>query len=277
MFFQFLFFIIIKLFFRLKLPKLLLLIHYILVIYSFNLHHLLLLRSGDIEINPDPMKSSRLNFCHWNLNGIATHDFVKVTLLEAFIKANNIDIICLSETFLDSAIALIDERLYIKVYSMIRVDHPSNTKRGGVCVYYKEYLPLIRKVYICKLNECIVTEITVNDEKCFLTCLYKSPNQNQEQFESFCKNLIDVLSHINNQQPTCSILVGDFNTKLSKWCPGDKDRKAGQDIDTFRTTSGCTQMIGLPTHIMNDKWSCIDLLFTTNGKLLCDVGVEQTI
>ena len=231
------FFFIIKLFFRLKLPKLLLLIHYILVIYSFNLHHLLLLRSGDTEINPDPMKSSRLNFCHWNLNGIATHDFVKVTLLEAFIKANNINIICLSETFLDSAIALIDERL----------------------------------------NECIVTEITVSDEKCFLTCLYKSPNQNQEQFESFCKNLIDVLSHINNQQPTCSILVGDFNAKLSKWCPGDKDRKAGQDIDTFRTTSGCTQMIGLPTHIMNDKWSCIDLLFTTNSKLLCDVGVEQTI
>ena len=160
---------------------------------------------------------------------------------------------------------------------MIRVDHPSNTKRGGVCICYKEYLPLIRKVYICNLNECIVAEITVSDEKYFLTCLYKSPNQNQEQFESFCKNLIDVLSGINNQQPTCSILVGDFNAKLSKWCPGDKDRKAGQDIDTFRTTSGCTQMIGLPTHIVNDKWSCIDLLFTTNSKFLCDVGVEQTI
>ena len=77
--------------------------------YSFNLHHLLLLQSGDIEINQGPMKSSRLNFCHWNLNGISTHDFVKVPLIKAFIKANNIDIICLPETFLDSTILLNDE------------------------------------------------------------------------------------------------------------------------------------------------------------------------
>ena len=83
------------------------------------------------------MKSSRLNFCHQNLNGIAAYDFVKVPLIEAFIKANNIDIICLSETFLDSKIPLDDEGLYIKVYSMIRADHPSDTKRGGVCIYHK--------------------------------------------------------------------------------------------------------------------------------------------
>ena len=44
---------------------------------------------------------------------------------------------------------------------MIRADHPSNTKRGGVCIYYKEYLPFNRKVDICRLNECIVTEITL--------------------------------------------------------------------------------------------------------------------
>ena len=59
--------------------------------YSFNFHHLLLLQSGDIEINPGPVKSLRLNFCHWNLNGISAHDFVKVPLKEGFIKANNIN------------------------------------------------------------------------------------------------------------------------------------------------------------------------------------------
>ena len=36
-------------------------------------------------------------------------------------------------------------------------------------------------------------------------------------------------------------------------------------------------MIGQPTHIINDKSSCIDLLFTTNSKFLCDVRVEKTI
>ena len=60
---------------------------------------------------------------------------------------------------------------------MIRADDPSNTKRGNVSIYYKEYLPLIIKIDICISNECIVTKITVNNKQ----CLYRSPNQNQEQ------------------------------------------------------------------------------------------------
>ena len=89
-------FFIIKLFFRLKLPKVLLLIHYILVMHSFNLHQLLLLQSGNIEINPGLKKFSRLYICHWHLNGTAAHGFLKVPLIEAFTKVNNIGIISLS-------------------------------------------------------------------------------------------------------------------------------------------------------------------------------------
>ena len=36
-------------------------------------------------------------------------------------------------------------------------------------------------------------------------------------------------------------------------------------------------MIGQSTHIMNDKSSCINFLFTTNNQFFCDAGVEQTI
>ena len=144
------------------------------------------------------------------------------------------------------------ESQYFMRYSMIRANHPCNTKIGVVCIYYKEYLPLTREIAIGKLNESIVTKITVNNKRCFLTCLYRSPNQNQEQFESFSENLIDVLSGINNQQPTYSIIVGDFNAILSKWCPSDKYNKAGQDTDTFPTTSGYTQMTGQPKYVINE-------------------------
>ena len=65
------------------------------------------------------------------------------------------------------------------------------------------------------------------------TCLYRWPSQNQEQFQSFCESLIDVLSGINKLQPTCSILVGDFNANLSKLCPSNKDNKARQGNDAF--------------------------------------------
>ena len=42
---------------------------------------------------------------------------------------------------------------------MIRSDHPSNTKRGGVCLYYKQHLPFVRRDDITSLDECIIGEI----------------------------------------------------------------------------------------------------------------------
>ena len=108
--------------------------------YAFNLKHMLLLESGDIETNLGPRRFSFIKFCHWNLSGLAAHDFVKISLIEAFITTRNLDIICLLETFLDSSIDISDTRININGYSLFRADHPSNTKRGGVCMYYKNYL-----------------------------------------------------------------------------------------------------------------------------------------
>ena len=89
------------------------------------------------------------------------------------------DIIYLSETILDTSIPTDDNRLSIPGYSMMRADHVSDTKRYGVCLYYKEHLPIIRRDDTSNLKECLVTEI-MNDERCFLTFLYRSPSQIHE-------------------------------------------------------------------------------------------------
>ena len=139
--------------------------------YALNLKRMLLLESGDIETNPGPRKFF-IKFCHWNLNGLASHDFVKMLLIEAFIKTFNFDIICLSETFLDSSTDISDTRINIIGYSLLRADHPSNTEHGGVCMYYENYLPVIRRIDLSGFQECIVAEGTVDKKRCFLTCLY---------------------------------------------------------------------------------------------------------
>ena len=192
--------------------------------YALNLKCMLLLESGDIEANPGPRKSF-IKFCHWNLNGLAAHDFVKMPLLEAFIKTHNFDIICLSETFLDSSIDINDTRININGYSLLRADHPSNTKRGGVCMYYRNYLPIIRRTDLSDLEECTVAEVTVDKERRFLTSLQRSPSRNDDEFETFCSNLNFVLNNINKFQPLCSVLLGDFNAKHSKWSYTDKSNK----------------------------------------------------
>ena len=136
----------------------------------------MLFRCGDVKANPGP-NYSYLKFCHWNLNGLVTHDSIKISLIQAYITQYNYDIICLSETFLNSSTQTNDDRISIDEHNFIRADHPSDSKRGRVCIYYKEHIPLIKRDDICTLNNCLVTKIRSQGEKCLLTCIYRSPSQ----------------------------------------------------------------------------------------------------
>ena len=222
---------------------------YMLTIMFFinNFKHLLLLL-GDIEVYSGPKRSSNNKFCHWNLNGLVAYDFIKVPLIEAFVTTSNFDIVCLSETFLDSTIPDDDENIQINGYSLLRADNPNDIKPGGVCIYFKESLPLIRRNDSTNIKDCLATDIIVNNEKCFFTGLYRSPSQNHDDLERFCTNFDLLLSNINNLHPTCSIVLGDFNAKCSKWCSSDRNNTAGVELDNITMTSGYNQMIDKPTH-----------------------------
>ena len=77
---------------------------------------ILLYCCGDIEINSGP-KWSSLTFCHWNLNSVAAHEFIKVSLLQGYITECNFDI-CFSEIFLNSSLDSEDDRLKIEGYNL---------------------------------------------------------------------------------------------------------------------------------------------------------------
>ena len=84
------------------------------------------------------VKTLNILCCHWNVNSILAHD--KLSLLTAYNSTQHYDIICISETYLDSSI---DENiLKLDGYSLIKADHPGNMKRGGVYLYYKKKLLL---------------------------------------------------------------------------------------------------------------------------------------
>ena len=88
-------------------------------------------------------------------------------MIEVFISTHKFDILCLSETFLDSTIDLNDENINIDGYSILRADHPSNNKRGGICIYFKQSLPLIKRDDLSAMQEAILTEISVKNETFF--------------------------------------------------------------------------------------------------------------
>ena len=76
--------------------------------------------------------------------------------------------ICLSETLLNTSIPSDDNRIKRDGYNLIRLDHPSDLKKGEVCIYYKEHIPLIKHDDICPLGNCLVTKICSQNKKCFL-------------------------------------------------------------------------------------------------------------
>ena len=77
------------------------------------LYSLALKLSGDRKENPDPKANccDCLSICHWNLNSICAHNFIKLSLFCAYISTDKIDIICLSVTYLDSRIPSDDDNL----------------------------------------------------------------------------------------------------------------------------------------------------------------------
>ena len=94
------------------------------------------------------------------------------------------DIICISESYLNSDTSSSDDNLNIPGYNMSRADHPSGNRRGGVCIYYKESLP-IKMLNINYLQECICFDLKIGSKLCTIVSLYRSPSQSADAFENF--------------------------------------------------------------------------------------------
>ena len=59
-------------------------------------------------------------------------------MIQAYITDQNFDLGFLSETFLNSFIQNDDHKLKIDGCNLIRSDHGSDSKKGGVYIYSKE-------------------------------------------------------------------------------------------------------------------------------------------
>ena len=75
------------------------------------------------------------------------------------------------------------------------MDHPSNTKRGYVCLYYKFLLPL-RVIHVSYLQECINLRLKLVTKH---VVFYRSPSQTKDEFENFIKHLELNVEHIPNK------------------------------------------------------------------------------
>ena len=124
------------------------------------------------------------------------------------------DFICLSETYLDSSVP--DSLLEIDGYNLVRADHPNDTKRDGVCIYYyKESLPV--RVSLSYFKEALLLEMTYHDKTVIVSVIYRSSSQSNNEYDSFLSNHEKVVSDINNRKLALSIFTGDFKGRSQSW------------------------------------------------------------
>ena len=161
-------------------------------------------------------------------------------------------------------------------YNLVRSDHPANTKRGGVCLYYKTCLPL-RVLDIQYLNECINFELKIGDKLCTFAALYRSPSQSQDNFETFIDNFELNLETLSRKNPFLLVAIGDFNAKSKVWYCNDNTTSQGKALENVTSQFGLHQVIKEPTHILHNSSSCIDLIFASQPNLIIESGVHPSL
>ena len=70
------------------------------------------------------------------------------------------------------------------------------------------------------IAQCIVCEITLQNQKGHVVVTYRSPSQSITKFE-FLYNSDKPLNHIKQFRPSFTIILGDFNARSKSWWSED--------------------------------------------------------
>ena len=119
--------------------------------------------------------------------------------------------------------------------------------------------------------------MTYNNKRVIVSIIYRSPSQNNSEFDLFLSNFDKLLSVISKSKPSLSVITSDFNARSSSWWPKDINTTEGSKLLSLISSNGYPQLINEPTHIQTSSSSCIDLIFTDQRSLSVNFGVHATL
>ena len=171
--------------------------------------------------------------------------------------------ICLSKFYLDSSVSSDNYNLYIQDYLLVKAYHPGNLKKGGMCVHFKETLP-VSFLPIPYLKECIVFEVSINNKRGYVISIYRSASQMSNDFNLSTTNLEKLVVKISSSNPR---MIRGFNGKSSNWSSNDTTTAEGAQLDYLTLLYGMKGVITEPTHILEIFSSSMDLIFSNQPNL----------
>ena len=211
---------------------------------------LLLLLSGDVEVNPGPntkyTKNSGIAICHINIRSLkANYENVvtKMDLIQNEIAPCH-DIITLSETWLN---ANDDANTFLLQGFQEPFVLNRNGMGGGVLCWVKQNIGVKRRLDLEISNwETIWLEIRLHN-KIFLLCTtYRPPNDN----DSYWENLQNSLDNCSFSDIKNLMIIGDINA--------DPRTVAGRKLQNFSISNNLTMHIDEPTRVTENSTSILD-------------------
>ena len=232
--------------------------------FLFLLVWLLLLLSGDVEMNPGPCRSPDVRVMHSNIRGLY------VNLAELELTAAGFDVLCLSETLVTSRSQLSDIRMYGFVLPLQRLAGGDGSR--GLALYIRNgCLSFRQSKFECVCHEVMIFRICGPLQNFYVFSVYRSPNTNDSIFDCL---LLTIAKIQEVDHRAAFVFVGDVNAHHAEWLlsrsPTNSSGRAALD---FCSLSGCRQLVAAPTH---ESGNCLDLVMTDVADVV-DVSVGTPI
>ena len=186
--------------------------------------------------------------------------------LKAIIDKTNFDVICISESWLQSRTPR--DRFHIEGFNIFRMDR-KNKRGGGVCIYVRDHY-LAKKIKlpkICASPEMIWVEVEVNHQKVAIGNLYKPPKIPCKTFYEAYESLLYIYSKYDEP-----ILTGDFNVNMLNQDSGEVKLLQDSILEPF----ALTQLIKSPTRVTETSSTLLDLILVKSPEKVLFSGCCDT-
>lgn len=180
--------------------------------------------------------------------------------LRTWIEFQNIDILAINESRLDSTIP--NECVALKNYNIVRKDR--NRNGGGVAIYIRKTINFVNNSEsISKGLEAVCVDIIKPNSKplTVLSC-YRPPNGDSDEFYNSLKT---ITAKVDNDGKEL-IILGDLNTNLLS----PDNNKSKRLFEGLTELYQLKQLITEPTRITETSSSLIDVILTnTPNRIVC--------
>ena len=214
---------------------------------------LILILSGDVELNPGPAVQYQKKNCkvlYSNIRGLRTN------FLDLQSHARSYDILFLSETLVTSNKAQ-SEFLLPGFDGPQFVYRCSTPNAQGMAVYSRSGLPVYRqKPLECLCHELLCFKVYSKHYNVYVFALYRNPNHDDSIYDC----ILEKIALAQSQDPKASFVIcGDCNAKHKEWLGSNITDMHGRSALEFSAASACDQLINEPTHKDGNR---LDLVFT---------------